>query len=196
MKKSDSKLAATLAADGGEELFKDALIENVPTAPPPTATKAAHSFGTPIEKTARQMEVSEGDFESWALVVDDSLTSANVVAGILKSVGIGSYTFRSAPAAYKFLQDSNDSDFRKIIGVFSDIEMPEMNGLELLVKMRSDARTRDLPFVVVSGHIDKTQLPKFASLKIDGFILKPFKSQSIIDRVNHLRTAAAKAKSS
>ena len=135
------------------------------------------------------------DAEDWAVVVDDSLASSNVVSGILKSVGLGSHCFRSATSALQYLRQASDAEFAKIMVVFSDLQMPGMNGHEFLTELRKEARTKDLPFVVISGYIDKQTLPKFAALKIDGYIVKPFRSQSIIDRITHLNTLRGKAKS-
>ncbi len=181
-----------------DELFKDAVIEHAPGSTQPSLSEPAPE---PIQATTAQGEIRTGaetkteEAEDWAIVVDDSLASSNVVCGILKSVGIGSHSFRSATSALQYLRQASEAEFAKIMVVFSDLQMPGMNGLEFLTELRNEPRTKNLPFVVISGHIEKQTLPKFAALKIDGYIIKPFKSQSIIDRITHLNTIKGKAKS-
>jgi two-component system chemotaxis response regulator CheY len=187
---------------GGEsdELFKDIVIENTsqtePRVPAPAhEAPEVTATGLTTGEVKTNSEASTGEPEDWAVVVDDSLASSNIVCGILKSVGLGSHNFRSATSALQYLRQASEADFSKIMVVFSDLQMPGMNGLEFLTELRREPRTKNLPFVVISGHIDKQTLPKFAPLKIDGYIIKPFKSQSIIDRITHLNTVKGKAKS-
>jgi two-component system chemotaxis response regulator CheY len=72
--------------------------------------------------------------------------------------------------------------------VFCDLRMPRLSGMELLARIRADARWPGLPFVLVSAAGDAATMEQALGLGADGYIVKPFDN----DRVSaHLARLAA-----
>ena len=113
------------------------------------------------------------------LVVDDSATVIALATKILEH----KYIINSASnglEAWDILQAN-----KSITLVFSDMQMPMMNGLELLLKIRNsdDMRLAKLPVVMITGKTD-TDAGKQAVFAIGAtdFLGKPFDSMDLISR--------------
>lgn len=142
-----------------------------------------------IEKRIRMSAADPKDIEDWAVIVDDSTTSLLVIANVLKSLCIGIHPFIDATEALKFLRNSEENEYKKIFGVFSDLEMPGMDGIKFLQQIRGDEKLKDLPFIVASGHRDRKMIRQVAALKIQGYIMKPFNSEAVVEKVMSLKLA-------
>jgi|GEM_PF-24403 len=68
--------------------------------------------------------------------------------------------------------------------ILCDWEMPEIDGLELLLWIRSDNRFRDLPFVMVTSRGEKTHVIDALRSGIDGYIVKPFSIDMLMGKIN------------
>jgi two-component system chemotaxis sensor kinase CheA len=79
------------------------------------------------------------------LVVDDSITARTLLQNILESSGYSVKTAADGAAAFATLQHE---PFDLVV---SDVEMPRMNGFELVKRMRAEARLANLPVVLVTG---------------------------------------------
>jgi len=72
-----------------------------------------------------------------------------------------------------------------------DINMPEISGLELLAKIKSDSHAHK-PVIMMTGKTTEEQLRKINELKADGYLLKPF---SLIDLIKELKNFIINSKS-
>lgn len=112
--------------------------------------------------------------ELQVLVVDDSLTSRNQIKRILANMGIQYVTTAENGAeAIKILQDTN---FDLII---TDLNMPEMDGLELIKYIRNDINDSFTPILMVSSENDETRLGTIQQAGVSAICDKPFEPQSI-----------------
>ena len=68
--------------------------------------------------------------------------------------------------------------------VISDIMMPRRDGLQLLTDLKGDARTEDLPVILLSAKAQKTEVQQGLDLGADDYITKPFDPLELIDRLN------------
>jgi CheY-like chemotaxis protein len=93
----------------------------------------------------------------------------------------------SAEAALGILDTSTVS------GVITDLQLPEMSGLDLIARIRGDPRWRNLPIVVVSAHADP-QAPETAlRLGANAFFSKPFSPSAVRKKLEELIHAASSA---
>ena len=83
----------------------------------------------------------------------------------------------NAMAALKYLREIPD----KPDIIMLDFEMPQMNGIDLLKRLR--AQNYEGKVVVVTSYANKATLMEFLKLKIDGYIAKPIDRQTLM---NHL----------
>jgi len=110
------------------------------------------------------------------LIVDDSATMRKIIMRSIRQSGL---------KVDKFLEAGNGKEALDVIGsnpvdiVLVDINMPEMNGLELLKKLRSSGETKDLPVVMITTEGSENVVKKAKQLGLNGFIRKPFTPETI-----------------
>jgi len=106
------------------------------------------------------------------LVVDDMLSMRQVMMHMLRSLGfcdLGEAT--NGSEAFKKLS-TQDYDL-----LITDLHMPNIDGLELLQKVRNDKKLAHLPVLMVSCEDDKKKVQDLIAAKVSGFIIKPFNPQ-------------------
>lgn len=115
------------------------------------------------------------------LIIDDFATMRKIVSNYLNKLGFKHITESdSAATAWNLLQTE---DFDLII---SDYNIPEMNGLELLTKIRGDSRLKDQKFIMLTAETDQDILISTKKLNINAYILKPFKIDVLEAKLNTL----------
>ena len=112
------------------------------------------------------------------LVVDDMSTSRGLMVRALETLGVSGV--RSAPDGRAALRAalSDPPDL-----VLSDLVMPAMSGLDLLERLRTDERTRDARFILVTGRPREAALQIGRSPAPDAVLLKPFTVPQLQDRI-------------
>jgi two-component system, sensor histidine kinase and response regulator len=68
--------------------------------------------------------------------------------------------------------------------VICDINMPDMDGHQVLIELRSDVTFAQLPFVFLTAATDRTSMRKGMNLGADDYLTKPFSHADIIDTVS------------
>jgi len=111
------------------------------------------------------------------LVVDDSLSIRKFLAGILKEKG---YEVEMAKNGYDALEKMNQRNFDLII---TDLEMPHLSGYELIEQIRTNTRWDNLPIIVLTGRASKHIQQLTMNLGADEFIIKPFKENELIEKI-------------
>ena len=110
------------------------------------------------------------------MVVDDDAGVRNAMRILLKSVGLESMLFASAP---EFLNGYQPSQPGCLV---LDIRMPGMSGLELQGKLNE--RHSILPIIFITGHGDVPMAVEAMQAGAVDFIQKPFRDQDLLDRIN------------
>lgn len=100
------------------------------------------------------------------LVVEDSDMIRNITCRMLKKMGCGSVV--ESENGRIALEKMSECDFDLI---FSDIDMPEMNGLELVEKVREQKKS--LPIVILSSHTEKDIQDRAFELGVNDYLTKP-----------------------
>lgn len=114
------------------------------------------------------------------LAVDDSKTMRDMVAFTLKGAG---YEVVVADDGVNALSAVSDD---KVDLVITDINMPNMNGIELVQKLRSDLRFRATPILILTTESDDTLKQQGREAGATGWIVKPFvpeKLLKVVDKV-------------
>jgi two-component system chemotaxis response regulator CheY len=63
--------------------------------------------------------------------------------------------------------------------IITDINMPDINGLELVAFVKNDAKYRSIPLVIVSTESSSRDRDKGMSLGADAYIVKPFRPEDL-----------------
>ncbi|KAF0507773.1 protein-histidine kinase [Gigaspora margarita] len=67
--------------------------------------------------------------------------------------------------------------------ILSDIMMPNMNGYELLYELRTSAKTRLIPIILLSAKTGEDSQVEGLDRGADDYLLKPFSSRELITRI-------------
>jgi two-component system, OmpR family, response regulator ChvI len=113
------------------------------------------------------------DMPTIALVDDDRDVLA-VIATMLESEGYRVVAYPDGPTALNGLK-AVQPDL-----VILDIKMPQMDGVELLQRMRQKS---DVPVIFLSGRLDETDEVIGLRIGADDFIRKPFSQRVLVERV-------------
>lgn len=110
------------------------------------------------------------------LIVDDSDTVRAVLTKTLRLADTGAGEIHEAQNGLIALEALSK---RWIDLVLADINMPIMNGLELVARMKSDEVLRSIPVIIISTEGSQTRIESLRAQGIAGFVRKPFTPESI-----------------
>jgi two-component system, chemotaxis family, chemotaxis protein CheY len=113
------------------------------------------------------------------LVADDDKFSRFVLRGILRQEpAYEVFEAASGREAWEFLQQGVLPDL-----CILDMVMPDLTGLDLLRRLRADARFRTLKVILCSAVNERTTIAQAAALSINYYILKPYSRELILEQV-------------
>jgi two-component system chemotaxis sensor kinase CheA len=135
---------------------------------------------------AARVQGAQPDQASKVLVVDDQFTVRELQRSILEAAGYRVETARDGREALTEVGDSSDIDL-----VVTDVDMPEMTGIELLRAIREDPRNFSLPVVVVTGRGGAEDRQLGMEAGADAYIVKEeFDQRTLLETVGRLLAAA------
>ena len=112
------------------------------------------------------------------LVVDDSATMRQVVTRIIRLTGLNVGSVYEASNGIEALACLADHE---VAALLLDINMPVMNGLQLLTRMKQNERLKLVPIVVTSTEGGRERIEELVRLGISGYVRKPFKPEQLRD---------------
>jgi CheY-like chemotaxis protein len=112
------------------------------------------------------------------LIIDDSLTSRLMLKECLSMAGIGVLNYYYAENGLDALELVRKSPRMDLI--LTDINMPKMDGITFVKKLRADERNLGVPTVVVSTISDGKEELELRSFGIMGFIKKPISPEKVL----------------
>ena len=75
-----------------------------------------------------------------------------------------------------------------------DITMPVMNGIEMLGKLKSETGLKDIPVIMLTAESGKDNVLQIVKMGVKDYIVKPFKGEELIERVEKVLTLEPKKK--
>ncbi len=112
------------------------------------------------------------------LIVDDFSTMRRIVRGLLKEIG---YTDADeAEDGVAALQKLRNGRFDFVV---SDINMPNMNGFQLLAQIKADEKLKHLPVLMVTAEARKEDIVAAAQGGAAGYVVKPFTKATLEDKI-------------
>lgn len=117
------------------------------------------------------------------VIVDDEIAILNLIGAMLVNAGVKKvHKCKSAQEAQNILTDGNVS----VDCVMSDHGMQPVTGLELLQKIRAGNNlgiSRNLRFVMLTGHGDEEVVKTALALDVDAYVMKPISQGGLISAV-------------
>ena len=108
------------------------------------------------------------------MVVDDMSTSRGLILQALDGFGIRNVAY--AADGQSALQSMAKTPVHLVV---SDYNMPGMDGLQLLKTLRTNARTKGIGFILITGRADKEIIDTGRKLGMNNFIKKPFEPNDL-----------------
>lgn len=113
------------------------------------------------------------------LIVDDSATMRGLLAAIVESLG-----------DYKIVQASSGFEALRLLPrdhvdlILTDINMPDINGLELIRYLRENPNYKNIPVFIISTEGSAKDIEKGKQLGADEYLVKPFASATLQQLIN------------
>lgn len=108
------------------------------------------------------------------LIVEDSPTIRSLIMSTLESAG--DFNFVETGGGFEALKILPREKFDLII---TDINMPDINGLELVSFVKKNDLYKNIPLIIISTESSKNDIAKGLSLGADEYIVKPFKPEEL-----------------
>jgi response regulator RpfG family c-di-GMP phosphodiesterase len=133
-----------------------------------------------IETIERVLAKSRFQRNRLVLVVDDSQTVRNLVTKALAEAGFQVAAAENGKSALRSIA------FQRPDLIISDIDMPEMNGIELCKALRANPALAGIPCVIMSANSDRSTIRRLLYLGAAGYLIKPFNLEQIVIAVERL----------
>ena len=115
------------------------------------------------------------------LIVDDFSTMRRIVRGLLKEMGCSNADEAEDGVVALRMLKGQRYDF-----VVSDINMPNMNGFDLLKAVKADPGLQHLPVLMVTAEARKEDIVLAAQSGAAGYIVKPFSKATLEEKVQKI----------
>lgn len=117
------------------------------------------------------------------LIVDDSMLIRQVVKKVVRQTGIETGEVLEADNGQQAISVLEQ---KQVDLVLSDINMPGMDGLEMLRRLRANPAWEDLPVIMVSTEGSEETMQEAMELGASGYCLKPFTPESLATQLRGL----------
>ena len=109
-----------------------------------------------------------------ALIVDDSVSVRKFVSSVLEKNRYSTIMAEDGPEA---LEELDKENFDIII---TDLEMPKMQGFDLIKEIREQKKLKEIPIIILTGRAGKKHKEKGEQLGANAYITKPFKENDLL----------------
>jgi two-component system chemotaxis response regulator CheY len=126
--------------------------------------------------------------ESDVLVVDDSAAIRKILQRVLRQTGMAINTIHEAGDGQEALDLLRS---RRVDLVLTDINMPRMDGLELLAAIKRSSEWAAVPVVMITTEGGESKVAEAVRLGAAGYVRKPFTADQIKEKLAGLLEPAA-----
>lgn len=114
------------------------------------------------------------------LIVDDSPTVQNFVSMSLKPKGFDTIKANNGEEALEKLK------LVDVTLIITDLNMPEMDGITLVQRLRNSEDYKDVPIIILSSLTDEEYVRNGLASGANSYMFKPFKPDELIEEVMQL----------
>ena len=117
------------------------------------------------------------------LIVDDSAAIRKILQRVLRQADVDVGEVYEAGDGLEALETLKK---HKVHLVLADVNMPNMNGMQLLAEIKSRAEFSSLPVIMITTEGSQSKVMEAAQLGAAGYIRKPFSADQIKDKISNL----------
>ena len=125
--------------------------------------------------SVREAGLQEGFVQS-VLVVEDSATMCSLIASTLEEIGVP-IKITEAASGFEALRLLPRESYDLIV---TDINMPDINGLELVSFVKGNQAHCSIPLIIISTESSDRDRQKGLSLGADAYLVKPFEPDDLL----------------
>jgi len=114
------------------------------------------------------------------LIVEDNERNRKLVRDVLQFTGYETIEAETGEEGIRLAQDRHPDL------ILMDIELPGMNGIEALRRLRADPRTRGIPVIAVTASAMTQDRLRIMSAGFDGYLSKPINVKEFVAAVQQL----------
>jgi chemosensory pili system protein ChpA (sensor histidine kinase/response regulator) len=162
-------LGGTIAADGQVMLILD-MGPLIRRGLELSAQPVVEQLDTPKQESRQPV----------VMVIDDSITMRKVTSRVLENHSLEVMTAQDGVDAIEKMHD------RVPDLMLLDIEMPRMDGYELLQHVRADARLRHVPVVMITSRAGQKHRKKARDAGANDYLTKPYQEPELVEKVGEL----------
>jgi chemosensory pili system protein ChpA (sensor histidine kinase/response regulator) len=133
------------------------------------------------QRNIKQSQAESIQQEPMVLVVDDSITVRELLSMSFNKLGYRVEQARDGQEAWDKLRGGLACDM-----IFSDIEMPRMNGLELLSNLHKDSKLKSIPVAMLTSRGADKHKQIASDLGAKAYLTKPYTEKDLMDVAQHL----------
>jgi len=108
------------------------------------------------------------------LIVEDSATTRALIRAVIEEMG--DFTTTEAASGFEALKLLPTQEFNLIV---TDVNMPDINGLELISFVKNNPRYKHIPLIIVSTERSEEDRKRGIALGAMAYITKPFRAQEL-----------------
>ncbi len=126
------------------------------------------------------------------LLVEDSVNDIKLTTSALRSAGLANeiVVCRDGVEAMDYLyrrgEHAGRSDETCPMVVLLDLKMPRLDGLEVLAKLRADAKFKTLPIVMITSSGEEQDMIRSYNLGVNGFVIKPVGHDEFLNAIREV----------
>lgn len=115
------------------------------------------------------------------LIVDDSSTMRRIIGNVVMQLGFSRDAFDEAEDGVKAWKLLNESQYDIVL---TDWNMPNMNGLELVKKIRSGGAHQKTPIIMITTEGGKGEVVTALKAGVNNYIVKPFSAEILKEKLD------------
>jgi len=115
------------------------------------------------------------------LIVEDSETTRSLIKAVIEEMN--DFNIIEAASGFEALKILPTERFSLII---TDINMPDINGLELIRFVKTNPLYKDIPLIIVTTERGEEDRKKGMSLGASAYITKPFKAEELKEAIKNV----------
>lgn len=170
--KTLSQKFSPIAGVAGATILGNGKVVTILDLPDLIEKRQSHSVSIANNKTS---QTNDGSKICHGLVVDDSVTVRKVTSRLLERQHIEVSTAKDGQEALDLLENCTP-DF-----VLLDIEMPRVDGFEVLERMSRDERLQQIPVIVISSRSGEKHQTRAKDLGANAFVGKPYQDEKLLN---------------
>ena len=116
------------------------------------------------------------------LIVDDDVTTLDIMCKDLKSFNVDYVAFEGAEEAFHYLEDH----YRDINVVLVDKIMVPLDGIDFLIRVKTHPLLLNIPVIIHSGDVDPNKITLAYDMGVDYYLKKPFTKSTMINAIEEV----------